>query len=52
MITHPIEKKHGMCLQINSKEKLKEKKIGGKQTGTKDSGTFFFFFCRGVVFYF
>ena len=47
METLPIEKKHGMCLQINGKEKLK-KKIGEKQDGkvTKDSGTFFW---RGVI---
>ena len=41
METLPLEKKHGMCLQIYSKEKLK-KKIGEEQDGTKDSGTFFF----------
>ena len=36
-----MEKEHGMCLQIYSKEKFK-KKIGEEQDGTKDSGTFFF----------
>ena len=44
----PIKKKHGMCLKVDRKEKLKKKKkteIGEEQDGTKDSGTFFF--CRG-----
>ena len=45
--TLPIEKKYGMCLQINRKEKLKKyikkrKKTGEEQGGTKDSGTVFF----------
>ena len=39
--TLPIEKKHGMCLKINSKERFK-KYIGEEQDGTKDSGTIFF----------
>ena len=30
METLPIKKKHSMCLQINSKEKLKKKKGGGR----------------------
>ena len=36
METPPIEKKCGMCLQINRKEKLKKKKkeIGEEQDGT------------------
>ena len=40
----PIKKKHGMCLKVDRKEKLKKKKkeIGEEQDGTKDSGTFFF----------
>ena len=42
METLPIEKKHGMCLQINRKGKLKKKKkIREEKDGTKDSGTFF-----------
>ena len=39
METLPIEKKHGMCLQI-MEQKIK-KKIGEEQDGTKDSGTLF-----------
>ena len=48
----PIKKKHGMCLKVDRKEKLKKKKteIGEEQDGTKDSGTFFF--CRGEFFLF
>ena len=42
METLPIEKKHGMCLQINRKGKLKKKKkIREEKDGTKDSGTYF-----------
>ena len=41
METLPMEKEHGMCLQIYSKGKFK-KKIGEEQDGTKDRGTFFF----------
>ena len=47
METIPFEKKHGMRLQINSKEKLK-KIVEEEQDGTKDSGTFFL---QGVVFF-
>ena len=44
MDTLPIEKKHGTCLQIYRKVKLKKKKeIGEEQDGTKDSISFFFF---------
>ena len=50
METLPIEKKHGMCLQINRKEKFKKKEIGEEQDGTKDGGTFFFL--QGVVFFY
>ena len=39
METLPIKKKHGMCFQINSKGKLKKKRGGEEQDGTKDSGT-------------
>ena len=47
----PIKKKHGTCLKVDRKEKLKKKKteIGEEQDGTKDSGTFFL---QGVVFLF
>ena len=44
------EKKHGVCLQINRKEKEKKRNRKGQQDDTKDRGTFFF--GRGVVFYF
>ena len=50
METLPIEKKHGMSLQVIEKKSKKKKEIGEEQDGTKDSGTFFF--CRGVVFLF
>ena len=47
----PIKKKHGMCLKVDRKEKLKKKtEIGEEQDGTKDSGTFFF--AGGSFFYF
>ena len=45
------EKKHGVCLQINRKEKEK-KKIIGKVNRMIPKTVVHFFFGRGVVFYF
>ena len=41
METLPIEKKHGMSLQVIEKKSKKKKEIGEEQDGTKDSGTLF-----------
>ena len=47
--TLPVEKKHDMCLQIKSKEKLKR---NWRVTKWYQRLWYNFFFCRGVVFYF